>query len=81
MASSGIRLGAWDLLLWEHITPITREGNLVAAKVVVYAGDQERYRSFLTPEAYWELQKWMDFRNNSGEKISGKSWVMRDLEY
>jgi integrase len=79
MASSGIRLGAWDFLLWEHITPITRDGKLIAAKILVYAGDQEQYLSFLTPEAFSELEKWVDFRKNSGEKITGKSWVMRDL--
>jgi hypothetical protein len=79
MASSGIRLGAWDYLLWEHITPITRDGKLIAAKILVYAGDQEQYFSFLTPEAFNELQRWIDFRNESGEKITGKSWVMRDL--
>jgi integrase len=79
MASSGIRLGAWDFLLWEHITPIMRDCKLIAAKIVVYAGDQEQYLSFLTPEAFSELQKWMDFRRDSGEKITGKSWVMRDL--
>jgi hypothetical protein len=55
MASSGIRLGAWDSLLWEHIIPITRDGVLIAAKIIVYAGDQEQYHSFLTPEAYLEL--------------------------
>lgn len=40
MTSSGIRLGAWDFLLWEHITPITREGKLIAARIIVFAGDQ-----------------------------------------
>ena len=30
MASSGIRLGAWDFLVWEHITAITRDGKLIA---------------------------------------------------
>lgn len=79
MASSGIRLGAWDSLLWEHISPITRDGVFVAAKIIVYAGDQEQYHSFLTPEAYMELKNWMDFRKDSGEMITGKSWVMRDL--
>jgi hypothetical protein len=79
MASSGIRLGAWDFLLWEHITPIVRDGSLVAAKIVVYAGDQEQYLSFLTPEAFSELQKWMEFRKYSGEEITEKSWVMRDI--
>jgi hypothetical protein len=28
MASSGIRLGAWESLMWEHMTPITREGSI-----------------------------------------------------
>jgi hypothetical protein len=79
MASSDIRLGAWDFLVWEHITAITRDGKLIAARILVYAGDQERYVSYLTPEAFSELQKWMEFRKESGEKITGKSWVMRDL--
>ena len=79
MASSGIRLGAWDYLLWEHITPIYKDGKFIAAKIIVYAGDQEQYFSFVTPEAFSELQKWIDFRKASGETITGKSWVMRDL--
>ncbi|MGH9986601.1 MAG: hypothetical protein ACRD8W_21875 [Nitrososphaeraceae archaeon] len=60
MASSGIRLGAWDFLKWEHIMPISGEGKVIAAKITVYAGDQEKYISFLTPEAFLELQKWMN---------------------
>ena len=33
MASSGIRLGAWDYLRWKHITPLTNKtGELSAAK-------------------------------------------------
>ncbi len=79
MASSDIRLGAWDFLLWEHITRVIRGNKVIAAKIVVYAGDEEQYVSFLTPEAFLELQRWMDFRKNSGERITGKSWVMRDL--
>ena len=57
MASSGIRLGAWDYLLWEHVTPISRDSKLVCAKILVYAGEQEQYGFFLTPEAFSELQK------------------------
>ena len=64
---------------WEHITPLSKEGKVVAAKIIVYAGDEEQYISFLTPEAFLELQKWMDFRKDSGEQVTGKSWVMRDL--
>jgi hypothetical protein len=79
MVSSGIRLGAWDFLLWEHITPIYKEGVLVAAKIIVYAGDKEQYFSFLTPEAYLELKNWMEFRRNAGEHVTGNSWAMRDL--
>jgi hypothetical protein len=43
MASSGIRLDAWDYLLWEHISPIYKDGKFIAAKIIVYAGDQEQY--------------------------------------
>ncbi len=40
MISSGIRLGAWDYLKWKHIIPIkNKEGEIVAAKIIVYAGE------------------------------------------
>lgn len=80
MASSGIRLGAWDYLLWKHITPITNQnGELSAAKIIVYAGDVDEYYTFITPEAYSLLKDWMEFRASYGEKITGDSFLMRDL--
>lgn len=80
MASSGIRLGAWDYLLWKHITPITNQnGELVAAKIIVYAGDVEEYYTFITPDAYSSLKDWIEFRASYGEKMTGDSFLMRDL--
>ena len=80
MASSGIRLGAWDYLLWKHTTPITNEnGEVQAARITVYAGDVEEYYSFITPEAYLSLNDWMEFRASYGEKVTGDSFLMRDL--
>ena len=79
MASSGIRLGAWDYLQLKHIIPIEREGKIVAAKLIVYPADNEEYYSFITPEAYCEIEKWMEYRKNCGENINENSWVMRQL--
>jgi hypothetical protein len=80
MVSSGIRIAAWDHLKWKHITPIENEkGMLIASKVIVYAGDPEQYYSFITSEAYHALKNWMQCRSSCGEKISGDSWIMRDL--
>jgi hypothetical protein len=79
MSSSGIRLGAWDYLRWRHIQPIRRNGEVVAAKILVYAGDDEEYISFVSPEAYFELENWIEYRKESGEKVHENSWVMRQL--
>jgi integrase len=78
MVSSGIRAGAWDYLRWKHIIPIVKDGQLIAAKIIVYAGEPESYYSFITAEAYHALKEWMDFRVSYGEEISGDSWLMRD---
>jgi hypothetical protein len=80
MASGGFRLGAWDYLHWKHVTPIRNEkGEVIAAKLVIYADEPEEYYTFMTPEAYSTLKDWMDFRASYGEKINSESWVMRDL--
>jgi integrase len=34
MASSGIRLGAWEYLRWKDIQPIERQGKVIAAKLL-----------------------------------------------
>ena len=51
---------------------------IVAAKIIVYAGEPEQYFSFITSEAYQSLKNYMDFRALHGEKISGESWLIRD---
>ena len=79
MASSGIRLGAWDYIRWKDIRPVTRNEAVIAAKIVVYAEDAEEYFSFIAPEAYHEVEKWMEYRKRSGELIDGNSSVLRNI--
>jgi hypothetical protein len=63
MVSSAIRIGAWDYLQWKHVIPMSNNsGEIIAAKLIVYAGDREEYYAFITPEAYSSLKEWIDFR-------------------
>ena len=73
MVSSGIRIGAWDYLKWGHVKPYYEKGELIAARIRVYAGDSEEYYSFITPEAYQALSEWMGFRSSYGERITGEA--------
>ena len=79
MASSGIRVGAWDYLKWKHIIPIQNNGQVMAAKLIVYAGEPKEYFTFISPEAYNELEKWKDYRLQSGESVETNSWIMRNI--
>jgi integrase len=79
MVSSGIRVGAWDHLHWGNIRPIEQDGKIVAARVLVYADEDDSYIAFITPLAYRELAEWMKYREESGEIINDDSWIMRDL--
>jgi len=78
LLSSGCRLGLFDDLQWKHITPIERNGHVVAAKIIVYPGDNEEYFSFISAEAYNEVKKYMDFRASWGENITKDSPVIRN---
>ena len=80
MVSGGFRIGAWDYLKWKHVTLLTGEDReIIAAKMVIYSGEPEEYYCFITAEAYNSLKAWIDYRSNAGEKITGESWLMRDL--
>ncbi|HJT48410.1 MAG TPA: hypothetical protein VJ729_09530 [Nitrososphaeraceae archaeon] len=74
MVSSGIRLGAWDYLLWKHIKSIKRNGRIVAAKAIT-----QSMKNFIPPEAYNTLEEWIKYREKSAEIISPNSWLMRNL--
>jgi hypothetical protein len=79
MVSSDIRVDAWDYLHWGNIQPIEQEGKIVAARIIVYACEDDSYITCITPSAYREVAEWMKYREESGEIISDNSWVMRDL--
>ena len=77
MASSGIRLGGWDYLRWGHINPIENKGRIVAARILVYHGDDEEYFSFITAEAYHHLQRWIEYRQECYSLDSSKTLLRR----
>jgi len=79
MASSGIRLGAWAYLRWGHVSPIIKDEKTVAAKLRVYAEEEEEYFTFISLEAWNELSSWMQYRKDSGESVTEESWLMRNL--
>jgi integrase len=57
--SSGIRIGACNYLRWKHVLPLTNDiDELTPANLLVYAGDQEEYYTFITPKAYNLLREW-----------------------
>ena len=81
MVSGGFRIGAWNYLKWKHLIPLKNEenGEIIGAKMVIYAREPEEYYCFITVEAYNSLNAWIDYRSNAGEGITGESWIMRDL--
>ena len=79
MTSSGIRLSAWNYLRWKHIVPVLRDDQIVAARILVYADDDDEYFSFISREAFDALDEWMTYRKQSGETVGGDSWLMRNL--
>ena len=54
-------------------TPITKDDKLLAQEFSVYAGDDDEYFTFITPEAYLSLESWMniaaDVENTSPKTV------------
>jgi hypothetical protein len=80
MLSSAIRLGAWDYFRVKDVSSVKdkKTGNVIAGKIVVYAGEHDQYVSLITPEAWYSLEEWIYYRKQHGEKITPESMLMRD---
>lgn len=79
MESSGGRLGLFEYLNYGHIHKIERNGILVAAKIRIYAGTNDEYFSFVTPECYHAIEEYISYRRSQGERITKDSPIIRDL--
>lgn len=79
MVSPAIRLGAWSYLKWGHVSPIEKDGEILAAKLRVYAEEEDEYITFISSEAWNELSIWIKYRQDSGEVVTSDSWLMRNL--
>ncbi len=78
MASSGVRVGSIPDMEIGHLKPMRDgEGKFVAASLIVYAGDKEEYTTFITPEAYEAIQKYMEYRKEHGENINDSNPLFR----
>jgi hypothetical protein len=46
-----------------HIRTIQKSNEIVAAKMIVYSGDDEEYYTFISKEAYMALFEWMIYKS------------------
>jgi hypothetical protein len=53
--------------------------EVIAAKLIVYTEEHDEHYAYVTPEAYYALKEWMDFRALHGEQITPESWLMRNV--
>ena len=75
-SSSGIRKGSIPLLTIGDLTPIDKYGLY---KITVYQGYTEEYFTFCTPESRKALDAYFDYRKRSGETLTDKSPVIREM--
>ena len=54
------------------------ETKIIAAKLIAYdTKNRKEYFSFITPEAYYALKEWMDYRRDvQHEGVNGESWLV-----
>ena len=77
-ATSGIRVGAFEGMIYGDVTPVNDKENLVGAKLMVYRGDNEQYITFVTAECYGVIQQYISTRKAIGENITENSPLIRD---
>jgi hypothetical protein len=76
--TSGVREGAVEYMRVRHLQPVARKGEVVAAKLKVYAGEPEEYVSFVTKECLDAIQEYLKFREEHEDRVSPDSPLFRD---
>lgn len=71
--ASGGRIGIFEGLLMKHLVEINDEKYGKCYAIVGYAESLEEYITFLSPEATYSLDNYLDSRRNTGEKITKES--------
>jgi len=78
LISSGIREGAVEMLRFGDYSQIRKDSQIVAGRLVIYAGEPEQYVAFVTFEACAAIDKYLEFRKKHGENINNSSPLFRD---
>jgi hypothetical protein len=78
LLTSGVREGAIEYMKVRHIQPIAMNGEVVAAKLKVYAGEPEEYISFVTRECWDAVKEYLKFREEHEDHVNPDSPLFRD---
>lgn len=74
LASSGIRVGAFNDLKLKHLTNLENG----CARLKIYAGYQEEYWALISPEARESVELYLEMRKQIGEELTPESPLVRD---
>jgi hypothetical protein len=80
MVSGFFRNGAWDYLRMKDLKEIevTYEGRRYKiGKLTIYAGEPERYTTFISSEALEDFHHYLEMRQRAGEEITPDSPLVR----
>ena len=74
LCSSGARIGSVEYLRWRDVEEVEVGGKRFA-RVTVYRGEREEYKTFVSPECYEHLMEYRRGRERLGEKVKPASYV------
>ena len=74
LCSSGIREGAIPILQLKHLQAINDPDVGKCYLLIVYAGEEEEYVTFMTPEASIAFDEYVEERISGGEEINSESF-------
>ena len=77
LSSSGMRIGAIPDLRLRNLEKIQSEYG-EEYKITVYEGFNEEYITFSTPECTVAIDSYLDMRSRYGEKLDGRSYLIRE---